>query len=129
MTLRSSPGGEDLFMTVQQSKFRLAADPVELETVEALLERYPAIAIVMLTSAATAIADADMLRVASYLREASSLDVGLLSSNKEAWAAQEKLRADRPDLFRTSARSWMIGLVVIIVSALLIYWLTTFADA
>ncbi len=104
-------------MTVQQSKFRLAADPVELEAVEALLERYPDIA------------DADMQRIASYLREASSLDVGLLSSNKEAWAAQEKLRADRPDLFRTSARGWMIGLVVIIVSALLIYWLTTFADA
>ena len=102
-------------MTNQESRLRLTKDPARFERVEAQLERYPDLS------------DAEVQEVATYLRTAASLDIGLLSSNKVAWDNSEQLRADRPDLFKTSSKSWAALAAIVIGSLLLLYGFTAIA--
>ena len=103
-------------MTIQESKLRLAANPAELEAVEALLVRYPAID------------ESETRRIADFLRHAPSLDVGLLSSNKTAWDSVDELRAKRPELFRMGRKGWLIVAMIALGTALMLLWLHSVAS-
>ena len=103
-------------MTIHESKLRLAANPADLEAIEALLERFPSID------------EDETQRIAKYLKTASSLDVGLLSSNKAAWDAAERLRAARPELFRMGGKGWLVMTVITVGTALMLWWLYAVAS-
>ena len=102
-------------MTIVESRLRLASDPAGLEATEALLERFPDID------------EAETKRIAAFIRSGSSLDIGLLSSNQPAWAKVETLRADRPELFRMSARGWVSVAVMAAFTAGIIWMLYALA--
>ncbi len=94
-----------------ESRVRLAKDGEGLQRTELLLERYPDI-------------DDEQARLAAdYLKNAAALDLGLLSANRQAWAAVEALKHDRPDLFRSSFQGLFVGALVVAVSLLIVIWL------
>ena len=83
-------------MQTLPSRQRLAVDPDALQRAEQLLYAYPAIS------------DAEVEEVATYLKSGPPMDIGLLSSNEDAWSAAERLRADHKALFATSIKAWVV---------------------
>jgi hypothetical protein len=102
-------------MTNNQTLVVSHAEVVGLAEAEALLERFPDVG------------EEQVRRIASFIRNGSSLDVGILSANTSAWEKAERLRAERPDLFRTSAKGWLLIAGTAIVSVAMLYSLWAIA--
>ncbi|WP_114228800.1 MULTISPECIES: hypothetical protein [Sphingomonas] len=99
-------------MTIENPRHRLVADGHRLDHVEALLERYPD----------TSADERDEIGI--FLKEASPLEVGLLSSNAAAWTKAEQYKIDHPERFRTSTRTWamLIGIGLAAAATLVLIW-------
>lgn len=99
-------------MKMTESRARLATDPHALSQVEALLLRYPNLS------------PEETEEVGDYLRRAKPIDVGLLSTNKEAWANAEQFRKDNPRVFALTRKEiavWTLGSLAILAIVLLLW--------
>ena len=99
-------------MKMSESRARLATDPHALSQVEALLLRYPQLS------------EEEHEEVGDYLRRARPMDVGLLSTNKEAWTNAERFRKDNPQVFaltRTEIAVWILGGLAVLAVVLLLW--------
>ena len=59
--------------------------------------------------------------LAAFLRNGAPIDIGLLSSNAQAWAAAERFRSENPDYFRTGPRVYAAWAAVIGALALALW--------
>lgn len=94
------------------SRDRLVGGASQLDRVEDLLERYP-------DTNAT-----EGEEIAAFLKTATPLEVGLLSSNARLWTKAEQYKQDHPQHFRTSARElalWL-GLGAAVIAAIVLLW-------
>lgn len=98
-------------MTVPDTRQRLSADAEKLAHIEFLLGLYPGTT------------EDELAQIAHFLKTAPPMDIGLLSSNTEAWLTAEEIRRDHPRLFRTSALTWVTVVTALLAFALVIAWL------
>ena len=95
-----------------KSRDRLVGGDSQLDRVEDLLERYP------VTS------EAEGREIGAFLKQATALELGLLSSNPSVWTKAERYKADHAHLFATSrleVAGW-IGLGLAVVLTIVLLW-------
>ena len=94
------------------SRDRLVGGASQIDRVELLLTRYPA------TS------EAERHEIADFLKHATPLEVGLLSSDASVWTKVEQYKTDHPHHFTTStlALAAWIGLAAAVVLAVILLW-------
>jgi hypothetical protein len=92
-------------MTLSNTRHQLPDRDI-LERVQSLLERYPE------TS------EAETLEIGAFLKQATPLEVGLLSGNAAAWTKSEQYKIDHAHLFAMSKLELAIwlGLAALVVS-------------
>jgi len=99
-------------MSNVQSRDRLVGGASQLDRVEDLLGRYPD------TN------PSEGAEIAAFLKSATPLEVGLLSSNARLWTKAEQYREDHPQHFRMARRElalWL-GLGAAVIAALVLLW-------
>ena len=99
-------------MTTTKIRHHIDVDSDALARAERLLLAYPNLE------------QAELEEAAEYLKRANPLETGILSGNKAAWAASERIRADHPHLFRLSGRTKLLWLVVVtaLAAAIVALW-------
>lgn len=98
-------------MKISEAGKKLATNPEDLTRTEGLLLRYPDI-------------DAEQRdEVGHFLRRATPIDAGILSTNELAWRKSEAFRAEHPSYFRTSKTERLVIAVMTSTVALVIFLL------
>lgn len=99
-------------MQISESRAKLATDPQNLARTEGLLLRYPDVS------------SDEVEEIGRYLRRASAMDMGLLSTNQQAWSNAERYRLDHPRMFATTAKEklvWTIATLTVIAIFVLLW--------
>lgn len=99
-------------MKISESRAKLATDPQNLARTEGLLLRYPEVS------------SDEVEEIGRYLRRASAMDMGLLSTNHQAWSNAERYRLDHPRMFATTAKEkliWTIATLTVIAIFVLLW--------
>ncbi len=83
-------------MQMTETRAKLATDAHALSRIEMLLLQYPQVT------------TAEREEIGSYLRRATVMDLGLLSTNEQAWSKAERYRREHPDVFATTAWEYAV---------------------
>jgi hypothetical protein len=99
-------------MTITQSRAKLANDPHTITRIESLLSSYPHVT-----------AD-EAQEIAGFLRNGSCMDVGLLSTNRNAWAKAEQFRRENATEFATTAKEYALfaGTIIALLVLGVLLW-------
>lgn len=99
-------------MIMTESRAKLASDAHALSRIEMLLVDYPDVS------------KDEEQEIGSYLRSASAMDIGLLSTNDEAWAKAQRYQKDHPSVFRTTLREFAVWalLAAFLAGVVLLLW-------
>jgi hypothetical protein len=84
----------------------IARDAKALSDAEALLSMYPEVT------------DAELDRIARFLRHGAPIDIGLLSSNASLWEVAERFKNDHPRYFRLRPQVylwWLLALAALVL--------------
>ena len=96
-------------MSTRPARDALAANPERLATAERLLLQYPEVS------------EAELDLIGDFLKNADPIDVGLLSSNKEAWLNADRFRRQHRYYFALGLRFYLYwaaaiaGIVLVLV--------------
>ena len=99
-------------MKMSESRAKLARNPHGLSRTESLLIQYPQLS------------SEELKEVGQYLRRASPMDMGLLSTNQEAWSNAERYRREHPSVFAATVKEKLVWAVatIAVVAILALLW-------
>ena len=99
-------------MKMSESRAKLARNPQSLARAEGLLLQYPQLS------------PEELAEVGQFLRRAAPIDMGLLSTNQQAWSNAERYRREHPSAFAATFKEKLIWAfaTIFVIAILALLW-------